>query len=200
MNRARILLVDDSTDNLKILEHTLKGMYEITCAASGREALEIVAECEPDLIILDVMMPEMDGFETCLKLKEIPALKDVPVIFLTALLDEVDETRAFDSGAVDYISKPIKPLVVRRRVATHLALKQKTDQLELSNAELATALARVKVLSGLIPICMYCKKIRDDAGYWNQLESYITMHSDVLFSHGLCPDCAEKAYPDFRRQ
>lgn len=199
MDKPKLLLVDDVPDNLKMLYHVLKDDYDVRCATSGIETLKAAEAIQPDLILLDVMMPEMDGFETCRRLKEIKSLKDVPVIFLTALSDDIDEVRGFDAGAVDYITKPINPLVVRKRVATHIALKQRTDQLEKSNRELEEALARIKVLSGIVPICAYCKKIRDDEGFWSQLESYITQHSDALFSHGICPDCAEQVMKDFRR-
>jgi len=193
MDRPKLLLVDDVSENLKVLYSTLKDGYEIRCVTSGAEALRVAGEMLPDLVLLDIMMPDMDGYETCRKLKEVPGLADVPVIFLTALTDDIDEVHGFEAGAVDYIAKPIRPLVVRKRVEAHLSLRQRTRELE-------DALARIKVLSGIVPICSYCKKIRDDEGFWNQLESYISQHSDALFSHGICPECYEKTIQEFRQQ
>ena len=190
MEKPKILVVDDAHENLQVLYATLKRDYDVFGVLSGQEALAFAEHTRPDLILLDIMMPVMDGFETCQRLREIEGLKGVPVIFITALTDELNEVRGFDLGAVDYITKPFKTLVVKKRVATHLALKQRTDQLEKSRDELQQAYERINVLSGLVPICMLCKKIRDDNGFWNQLETYITEHSDALFSHGLCPDCA----------
>jgi response regulator RpfG family c-di-GMP phosphodiesterase len=93
---------------------------------------------------------------------------------------------------VDFVTKPFKPLLVKARIAAHLKLKEQRDELSKKNAALEAAMAQVKALSGLLPICMMCKKIRDDQGYWNQLEAYISKHTDAVFSHGICPECAEK--------
>lgn len=191
MSRKKLLVVDDVPENLIIAYKILRKDYEVIGANSGRDALQIVAATRPDLILLDIMMPGMDGFEVCRILKEDASLRDIPVIFITALSDELDEARGFQSGAVDYITKPFKPTVLKHRVAVHLELTAQREALARSNEELKEALANVKELSGLLPICMTCKKIRDDKGYWNQLESYISQHSDALFSHCYCPGCAE---------
>ncbi|HVN95760.1 MAG TPA: hypothetical protein VMT62_04990, partial [Syntrophorhabdaceae bacterium] len=100
-------------------------------------------------------------------------------------------------GAVDYITKPFNPAVVKLRVKTQLQLKLQRDALTLRNIELQEALAKIKTLSGFIPICASCKKIRDDRGYWNQLENYIREHSDADFTHGYCPDCMKKLFPEY---
>ncbi|MDD2899199.1 MAG: response regulator [Desulfuromonadaceae bacterium] len=191
MKTKKLLVVDDTPENLAILYKTLRNDYEVIGAGSGREALRLVPTTHPDLILLDVMMPEMSGFEVCRILKAQDSTRGIPIIFLTALTDEADEARGFEVGAVDYITKPFKPAILRHRVSTHLELKYQRDELARKNDELETALTRVKELSGLLPICMMCKKIRDDTGYWNQLETYITLHSEVLFSHCICPECFE---------
>jgi len=198
MERKKLLIVDDAPENLRMLYQTLKNDYKLFSASNGKEALSLAESVAPDLILLDVMMPEMDGFEVCSCLKRDDTLKDIPVLFLTALVEETDEVKGFKAGAVDYITKPFKPMVVKHRIATHLQLKSQRDELASKNLELEEAIAKVKVLSGLLPICMECKKIRDDKGYWNQLEAYISEHSEVLFSHGLCYECAEKQMMQFR--
>lgn len=200
MERQKILIVDDTPENLHLLYRTLRNEYYLFGATSGREALAIAASHRPDLILLDIMMPEMDGYEVCRRLKSSEELKDIPVLFLTALSEYNDELRGLEIGAVDYITKPFKTAVVKRRIETHLALKRKTDQLARSNAELREALENVRALSGLLPICSKCKKIRDDQGYWKHVETYISLHSDVLFSHGYCPECATKAMDDLKIQ
>ena len=200
MERQKILIVDDTPENLQLLYRTLREEYDLFGATSGREALAIAASHRPDLILLDIMMPEMDGYEVCRRLKSSEELRDIPVLFLTALSEDSDELRGLEIGAVDYITKPFKTAVVKRRIETHLALKRKTDQLARSNAELREALENVRALSGLLPICSKCKKIRDDQGYWKHVEPYISLHSDVLFSHGYCPECATKAMDDLKIQ
>jgi diguanylate cyclase (GGDEF)-like protein len=129
--RAKILLVDDSTTNLRILGAILSPDYDILVAISGGTALEIARDPEPpDLILLDVQMPEMDGYTVCQILKEDDLTRNIPVIFITAVDGSQAETKGFELGAVDYITKPYSPLVVRARVGTQVALKQRTDLLE----------------------------------------------------------------------
>ncbi|ACH37407.1 MAG: hypothetical protein ACD_55C00013G0001 [uncultured bacterium] len=193
MVKKKLLVVDDTPENLIILYKILRKEYEVLGANSGKEALLALAENRPDLILLDVMMPEMDGLEVCRILKDDSRYRDIPVIFVTALSDEVDESRGFKAGAVDFLSKPVNPVILSHRVAVHLELQSQKEALTRKNQELQEALSRVKELSGLLPICMTCKKIRDDQGYWNQLESYISLHSEALFSHGYCPECAAAA-------
>ncbi|WP_188261639.1 response regulator [Azospirillum tabaci] len=116
--KPTILIVDDTPDNLKLLSGLLKESYKVKVANNGRKALEIAAAVPaPDLILLDVVMPEMDGYEVCAALKEAPGTRSIPVIFLTGRADEADRERGFALGAVDYIAKPVDPPAVLRRVA-----------------------------------------------------------------------------------
>jgi CheY-like chemotaxis protein len=195
--KQTILIVDDEPGNIEILSETLGGSYEILAATSGREALEIAARQIPDMIILDIIMPVMSGYEVLRNLKQNPSLKEIPVVFITTLDKEDQETRGLALGAVDYIPKPFNITIVKLRVRTQLELKRQRDILTQRNAELQKALVEIKTLSGLLPICASCKKIRDDQGYWTQLESYISEHSEAEFTHGCCPDCMKKLYPDF---
>ncbi|MCP4346458.1 MAG: PleD family two-component system response regulator [Desulfobacterales bacterium] len=127
----RILIVDDVPKNLQVLGSVLKKEgYLIAFAKNGEHALDYIAEHQPDLILLDIMMPGTDGYEVCRKLKEDQKTRDIPVIFITALGDADDEYRGFEIGGVDYITKPFNPKIVKARVKTHLLLKRKTEILE----------------------------------------------------------------------
>ena len=127
----RILVVDDVPDNIRVLSRMLTDDgYDISVASNGRQALKLAVTCSPDLILLDVMMPDMDGYEVCKLLKAEPRLCSIPVIFITALTDVEDETHGLGLGAVDYISKPFKEAIVRARVWIHLKLKSQHDALE----------------------------------------------------------------------
>jgi diguanylate cyclase (GGDEF)-like protein len=127
----RVLIVDDVPDNIRVLSRMLvDDGHQISAATNGRQALKLVAACAPDLILLDVMMPEMDGYEVCAALKADPQLSSIPIIFITALADVENETRGLDLGAVDYITKPFKEAIVRVRVKTHLELKRQRDILQ----------------------------------------------------------------------
>lgn len=136
-----ILLVDDEPTNLRVLRTVLNDLYRLLFAKNGQEALQLAAEHQPDLILLDVMMPGMTGFEVCTRLKANSQTQLIPVIFVTALRDEIDETQGFDVGAVDYITKPITPAVVRARVKTHLSLVQ-AEELKKTRLQVIQRLGR----------------------------------------------------------
>jgi PleD family two-component response regulator len=187
-----VLIVDDIPTNIRIVADTLDGKgFSVAIAQSGEEALKIAERIRPDIILMDVVMPEMDGFETCQRLKQNEATRAIPVIFMTALDDPEYVMKGFDVGGVDYIAKPVRIQEVLARVTTHLRLRNMQKQLETQNAQLHEALDNIKTLKGLLPICANCKKIRDDQGYWKQIEAYIEDHSDALFTHGLCPECVK---------
>src|SRR3954447_21310538 len=130
--KKTILLVDDAPANIQVANSILKDMYKIRIATSGAKALELAnGTPPPDLILLDVMMPEMDGYDVCTRLKENSQTRDIPVIFLTGQTEIEDETRGFEVGAVDYIHKPFSPAIVKARVQTHLVLRGIREQLAL---------------------------------------------------------------------
>jgi len=143
-DKKTLLLVDDEPTNIKIVNSILKDEYKIRVATNGAKALELVTATPlPDLILLDVVMPEMDGYEVCTRLKNVSSTKDIPVVFLTGQTETSDETRGFEVGAVDYIHKPFSPAVVQARVHTHLALRgvrqQLAQQLDTIKKELEVA-------------------------------------------------------------
>lgn len=138
-----VLVVDDTTDNLVMMNDLLQPHYIVKVAANGARALKIATSANPpDLILLDIMMPEMDGYEVCRKLKANPATRDIPVIFLTAKSETRDEQMGFELGAVDYITKPISPPIVLARVKTNLTLKASSDFLKNKNVFLEQEVAR----------------------------------------------------------
>lgn len=141
-----ILIVDDTVKNLQVLGSILKAEnYKIAIASNGNQAILTANEIKPDLILLDVMMPELDGFETCKKLKSFPEVKEVPVIFLTAKVETEDIIEGFKAGAVDYITKPFNSYELKARVKTHIELKISRDLLEQKNA----ILKKLSITDGL---------------------------------------------------
>ncbi len=204
-----ILVVDDSADERELLKVLLehRGLGEIYPAASSAEAIEMLNgrgktgdKPKINLILLDVVMPEVDGIETLRLIKGKEEFRDIPVIMVTGKNDLKNLELAFASGAVDYVTKPFQKIELIARINSALRLKREMDQRKRHEAELERALAEIKVLRGFIPICASCKKIRDDKGYWSQVEEYISERSEAKFTHGICPDCMDKLYPGVRRK
>ena len=215
MNKAdgqNILIVDDAPANLRLLVGLLaEQRYQVRPVNNGKQAISGAKAIIPDLVLLDIDMPEMDGYEVCRQLKADVLTCEIPIIFISALNNTGDKIRAFEMGGVDYITKPFQADEVLARVKTHLTisrlqkqlaqanahLQQQVDEERRLNGELQGALDQIKILSGLVPICSCCKNIRDDEGFWHQIESYLHEHSDMVFSHGICPSCVKKLYPEF---
>ena len=147
--KPTVLVVDDTTDNLTVISGLLKDLYKIKVASNGAKALEIVRGSPPDLILLDVMMPEMSGYEVCTRLKSDPATRDIPVIFLTALASAEDERKGLDLGAEDYVTKPANPALLRARVKTQLQIKAVADFLRDKSAYLERELAQSRELQDI---------------------------------------------------
>jgi CheY-like chemotaxis protein len=207
-----ILVVDDSQDNHLVLKHFLHsaGYTEVEGVRSATEAFRRLgmetSDVEGkgvDLILMDIVMPDINGIEACRRIKAVERLRDIPIIMITAKTETEDLEAGFAAGAIDYMAKPVNRVELLARVRSALALKRESDdrrlreqELAKKNEELEQALKEVKVLRGFIPICAACKKVRDDQGYWQEVEAYISERSDTQFSHGICADCAKKLYPD----
>jgi CheY-like chemotaxis protein len=213
--KACILAIDDKPDNLKLLSWILEAQgYEVRTAIDGALALSAALSDPPDLILLDIMMPEMDGYEVCERLKADERTRDIPILFLSALGQTADKVKAFSVGGVDYVTKPFHAGEILARVSTHLAVRQLQKQLEAANqaleernaelqarnADLQEALNTIQTLSGLIPICAWCgRKIEDQEGHWVTVEAYIEAHSEAIFTHGICPNCSSQMKAEAKR-
>ena len=195
----KILVVEDEGIVVLHIKKTLERLgYEVTgIAATGEDAIIKAMEDRPDLVLMDIVLKgAVDGIDAAEKIR---AIFSIPVIYLTAHADEMTLERAKLTEPAGYIVKPF-----RKRdlfIAIEFALyksRAEAERLTLVQ-ELQDARSRIRTLSGMLPICASCKKIRDDKGYWNQIEKYITEHTETLFSHGLCPDCVKKAYEELEK-
>ena len=238
-----ILVVEDSpTQALQLTSLLKEAGYQVLTAKDGAEALGKVNDSPPALVISDIMMPEMDGYELCRHIKAKPETKNIPVILITSLTEPEDIVKGLECGADNFVTKPyeeelllsqVEYMMVNRSIRKdfrsemaievffagkkHLinsdriqildllfsvyenSLQQKRD-LEKANQKLTEALETIKTLQGIIPICANCKKIRDDKGAWNQMEAYISQHSEAKFSHSICPKCIEELYPELHKE
>lgn len=199
MNRTeiRILVVDDDPDLLQGTVHVLESDgYIVARAVGGEEAILAAATFHPDLVLSDRDMPGMDGLEMCRRLKGQPASAEIFVVIISGThIRMEDQVSGLDSGADGYILRPIGSRELSARVEAFARIVRLTRALQGKNAALEAAMAKVKALSGMLPICSGCKKIRDDHGYWNQVEAYIQSHSEASFTHSLCPHCVKKYFP-----
>lgn len=193
----KILIADDDPTARLLLETTLQGWHhEVLTATDGAEAWKILTEPAkplPSIAIMDWIMPKKDGIDICRELRTMPTMKSLYIILLTAKSKTEDVITGLQAGADDYIVKPFHREELRARLNAGVRIVGLQADLSKRVRELEAALANVKRLQGLLPICSYCKKIRADQNYWQHVEGYISEHiSDVRFSHGVCPDCYRK--------
>ena len=236
MSNGLVLVVEDSAAQAGQLRSLLEGAkLEVAVAMNGVDALDLLDLRQTALIISDIVMPVMDGYELCRRVKASKKFRQIPFMLLTSLAQPQDIFQGLESGADYYNVKPYDGVVLMNRVRTVLdglsrrqqgdlsesmdisyagqkysisadrsqildlllatfeSTVRKNSELTLANKKLSDALESNKTLRGLIPICSYCKKIRDDRGYWEKVESFISKHSDARFSHGVCPHCLSKA-------
>ena len=184
---ARILVVDDQETNVRLLERMLSGAgyARIASTMDPHEVCELHRKNRYDLILLDLQMPGMDGFQVMEGLKKIENDDYLPVVVITA--QPGHKLRALQAGAKDFISKPIDLAEVLTRVYNMLEVR-------LLHMNLRRALDEVTTLRGLIPICAWCKKVRDDHGSWQQLEEFLSERTQATFTHGMCADCERNAH------
>ncbi|NUM54125.1 MAG: response regulator transcription factor [Candidatus Hydrogenedentes bacterium] len=194
----RILVADDDNTSRIALTAVLKRLgHDVTSAADGDEAWAVLQKPDsPKLAVLDWMMPGLTGVQVCENVRKAIGISSKYLILLTARADKGDIIEGLDSGANDYVTKPFDEgeLVARIRVGERvLDLEQ---QLRNRVTELEEAMEHIKFLQGILPICMFCHRIRDDEESWRRIEDYLSEHTDVQLSHGLCPSCFEKHYPE----
>ncbi len=199
---AKVMIVEDEfiiQDELKIILEEM-GHTVVATASTAEKAINNAEIQNPEIILMDIRLSgKQDGIEAAKVIKE---RFDIPVIFITAYTDEERVERAKLTHPYGYLIKPIqeRDLKVTIEMALYAAKmdaekRQAEEEREKLIAELQDALDKVKTLEGMLPICASCKKIKDDKGYWNQLETYIESRSEALFSHGICPECLETLYP-----
>jgi phosphoserine phosphatase RsbU/P len=190
---VQVLVADDDRIAATVLSQTLRQWeFEVTVVSDGADALRHLlahGASTPTLAILDWMMPNVEGAEVCRRVRlELP-FANMYLMLLTSLESKSHVIAGLDSGADDYLVKPFDPDDLRARINVGMRVLSLQERLADRVKELQDALANVKVLHGLLPICSYCKRIRGDDQYWTQVESYIAERSDAQFSHGICPTC-----------
>jgi len=238
VKKTSILVVEDSPTQAKQAVFELeRAGFAVRLAENGVMALQAMEEAPPDVVVTDIVMPKMDGFDLCSAIRKDERFQGIPVILLTQLDDPEDVIHGADVGANSFIVKPYDPEFLNAQIRVLLANRElgkrcsfdvefefmfqgrtvrlstdrmqffellmssfenllvKHRELEGKNRELEEAVAQIKTLHGLIPICMHCKKIRNDEGYWEQLEVYLRDHTEAEFSHALCPGCRDELYP-----
>ncbi len=238
--RMKILIVEDSRTQAVHLKSLLeRNGYDVIWAENGKTAWEAIEQDPPDVVITDILMPKMDGYELCRKIKVDESTRHIPVILVSRLSDPEDIIKGIESGADNFITKPYdedalvaridyifvnmrlrrekrsemglevffggkKHFITADRIqmldlllSTYEEARRRTTELEKAHKELQEAYRRIRTLEGILPICSGCKKIRDEQGVWHSLEEYIGSRSNARFSHGLCPECAERLYPEY---
>jgi phosphoserine phosphatase RsbU/P len=190
----KILIAEDERISCRLLESTLAGWgYEVVVTRDGVEAWEVLQQKDaPPLAILDWMMPGLDGLEICRRVRRAEAAVPAYIILLTAKGGKENIVEGLVNGANDYVTKPFDRDELRARVHVGVEMIQLQQRLAERVVELEAALAHVKLLQGILPICSYCKHVRDDKNYWQTVENYISDHSEAKFSHSICPDCYER--------
>jgi phosphoserine phosphatase RsbU/P len=190
----RALVADDDRMTTVILSGALQRQgFEVTVVHDGTTAWEHIAGVTaPSLAIIDWMMPGLDGPELCRRVRQEPSRAHLYLILLTSRNERGDVIAGLDAGADDYLTKPFDADELRARVRVGCRVLALQRRLAERVAELQETMANVKHLRGLLPICSYCKRIRSDSNYWEQVEKYIGDHTDAEFSHGICPCCYER--------
>lgn len=195
----RILIAEDDPATRRLLEaYALKWGYNVEAVGDGLQAWEALqSENPPRLLLLDWMMPGLDGLALCRKIRGRPDGDMFHIILLTARSSDQDLIQGFAAGVDDYIRKDFNHDELRARINVGARIVQLQTALARKVADLEEALAHIKTLQGILPICMYCHKIRDDREVWQRLEEYITSHTSAMLSHCLCPECFKKFYSEF---
>lgn len=189
----KILIAEDSLPTRKRLAQLIvRWGHEPVEAASGEEAWQIFASDPPPLAILDWVMPAPDGIELCRRLRGTPALRQTYVLILTGNTRPEDIVTGLNAGANDFVTKPFNEPELQARFYVGVRMVELQSDLARRVHDLEDAMTEIKQLRGILPICCYCKSVRDDQNYWQSVELYLREHSDLKLSHGVCPNCMEK--------
>lgn len=192
-----VMVVDDDPDVLFATSRMVRALgYHVSEASDGAQCRQMLSEKVPDLILMDVMLPDDNGAELCREIKADPELSKALVVLTSGMkISSFDQADGLEIGADGYIARPVSNREFKARVKAMVRILLAERERDLLIHELQTALSKVKRLSGLLPFCSYCKKIRDDKGYWNQIEAYIQMYSDAELGDSICPGCAKTYFP-----
>ncbi len=189
----RILIAEDD----RVTARSLQGLaaswgYDTIVAPDGASALATIDVSGPQIVLLDWMLPDIDGPEVCRRIRARAESAPTYVILLTAKSARADIVQGLDAGADEYLVKPFDIDELRARLNAGARILALQERLAQQVSELEAALLNIRKLTGLLPICAYCKSIRDDSNYWHRVEEYVSEHADVKFSHGICPNCLPK--------
>jgi DNA-binding NtrC family response regulator len=198
-----VLLIEDNKGDARLLEEMLydvgEDSFKLICTGSLAGGMKYLKRGEIHLVLLDLGLPDSEGFETFLAIHD--TVPDLPIIIMTGHNDAKMALDAVREGAQDYLVKgQVDGNLLIRSMRYAIERKKLEIEKEKMIVELQDALAKIKTLRGLLPICSFCKKIRDDHGYWKQIEVYMKEHSDANFSHSICPKCAKKYYPHLYKE
>jgi DNA-binding response OmpR family regulator len=198
----RILIAEDDFTSRTLLSGVLiKYGHTIVATENGTAAWQAMLQPDaPQLAILDWMMPGMDGIEVCRRIRAMGTNQPPYIIVLTAKGDKADIITGLEAGANDYLAKPFDPGELCARIEVGRRMVEMQGALAAKIEELRQALDKIKTLRGIIPICANCKKIRNDWGYWSQVEVYVRDHTEAEFSHSICPKCVKELYPELIRE
>ncbi|MBN2333303.1 MAG: response regulator transcription factor [Deltaproteobacteria bacterium] len=196
-----LIAEDDVTSRTMFAGVLTKSGHEVVETVNGAAAWGVLQQPDaPRLVILDWMMPEMDGPEVVRRVRSLQLDRPPYIIMLTTRGDKADIVAGLNAGADDYLTKPFDLGELHARVEVGRRMVELQEVLAAKIESLNQALDQTKTLRGIIPICASCKKIRNDQGYWSQVETYVCEHSEAEFSHGICPECMQKLYPEFVRK
>lgn len=190
----KILVADDDPVTREIIKILLtKRGHDMRFACDGNEAYRMLQDQDsPRLAVLDWIMPGIDGPELCRRIRKLRSPEPPYLILLTSRGLKEDIVEGLEAGANDYITKPFDFGELSARIQVGIQMLELQSALAARVRQLEEATAHIRTLQGFIPICSYCKKIRDDKNYWQQIETYLSAHADIQFSHGICPDCYER--------
>jgi CheY-like chemotaxis protein len=195
-----VLVADDESVSRRRLEGALAGWgFRVRVARDGTQAWQLFQDAAAPLVVLDWIMPGLDGAEVCRRIRAHPAGASAHVILLSARGERGDRVAGLAAGADDYLAKPFDREELRARLRVGERVLALQSELRRRVSELEQALAQVKQLRGLLPICAYCKKVRADNDYWQQLESYVAARTEASFTHGICPHCAAQLREEMAR-
>ena len=188
-----VIAEDDRVTARSLCGLTTSWGYEAAVASDGESALQLIAANDtPQIVLLDWMLPGAEGPEVCRRIRTLGLKAPSYVILLTSKSASADVVEGLDAGADEYLVKPFDVDELKARLNAGARILELQERLADQVRELEAAISNIRKLTGLLPICAYCKSIRDDSNYWHRVEEYVSEHTDVTFSHGICPKCLPK--------